>query len=85
MINDCDLHIKATVSAQNFTLVKVTYNSQSDLSAKLSAQNAISGNGEGLIFRTYDDDGVHFDLLKDTSGNIYKVAFDIMNYFSYQG
>jgi hypothetical protein len=51
----------------------------------VAASNAISGNGEGMIYRKYDDVGVHFDLLKDTSGNIFTFSFDIMNYFSAQG
>jgi hypothetical protein len=51
----------------------------------LAASNAISGNGEGMIYRKYDDVGVHFDLLKDTSGNLFTFSFDIMNYFSAQG
>jgi len=51
----------------------------------LAASNAISGNVEGMIYRKYDDVGVHFDLLKDTSGNLFTFSFDIMNYFSAQG
>jgi len=82
MVNDCDLHIKTLISAQDFVLVKMHYNAAVDISAKLGASNGISGNGEGIIYRKYDDVGVHFDLLKDTSGNIFTFSFDIMNYFS---
>jgi hypothetical protein len=35
--------------------------------------------------KQYDQEGVHFTLLKEASGKIYKLAFDIRNYFSYQG
>jgi hypothetical protein len=85
MVNDCDLHIKTLVSAQDFVLIKMHFNGAVDISAKLGASNAISGNGEGIIYRKYDDVGVHFDLLKDTSGNRFTFSFDIMNYFSQQG
>lgn len=85
MVNDCDLHIKTLVAAQDFVLVKVQYNASVDLTAGVAPSNAISGNGEGMIFRKYDDVGVHFDLLKDTSGNIFTFSFDIMNYFAQQG
>lgn len=86
LVNDCDMHIKSTVAAGSFGLVKLTYNSQVDITVKESqGGGAISGNGETLAYRAYDDDGIHFDLLKDLSGGIYKIAFDIRNYFSYQG
>ena len=85
LVNDCDMHIKTLIPAGDFALVKLTYNDQVDITVKESSTGSISGNGESLIFRTYDDDGVHFDMLKDASGNIYKLAFDIRNYFSYQG
>ncbi len=85
MVNDCDLHIKTLVTAQDFVLVKVQYNASVDITATVAPSNAISGNGEGMIFRKYDDLGIHFDLLKDTSGNIFTFSFDIMNYFAQQG
>ena len=85
LVNDCDMHIKTIIAADDFTLVKLTYNAGVDITVPETKTGSISGNGESLVFRTYDDDGVHFDMLKDASGNLYKLAFDIRNYFSYQG
>jgi hypothetical protein len=55
------------------------------LTVKASQTNAIAGLNENLVLKYVDSDGVHFDLLKDQSGKIYHLTFDIRNYFSYQG
>jgi hypothetical protein len=85
VVNDCDLHVKTLIPAQGFQLVQITYNSQVDITVAPSGSSAIAGGGETLIMKQFDDEGVHFDLLKDASGKIYRMAFDIRNYFSYQG
>ena len=52
---------------------------------KPSSKNLIGNKvGETLIYAGYDDEGVKFYLLKDNSGNIYSIGFDIKNYFSLQ-
>ena len=81
-MNDCELHIKTLIGANNFALVQITYNSDVDLTVKASLSNTIAGYNEGLSMKQYDQDGIHFDLLKDYSGKIYHIAFDINNYFS---
>jgi hypothetical protein len=52
------------------------------LTVKPSGANAIAGNGDTLVYKKYDDFGVNFDLLKEDSGQTYKITFDIMNYFA---
>ena len=85
MVNDCELHVKTLIPAQGFQLVQLTYNSQVDLTVKPSQSNSIAGLTETLVMKQYDSDGVHFNLLKEASGKIYSLSFDIRNYFSYQG
>jgi len=73
------------VPAQSFALILVKYNATADLTVKASSKNLIGNKvGETLFFIGYDDDGVKFDMLKDSSGNIYTLGFDIKNYFSQQ-
>jgi hypothetical protein len=62
--------------------VQLTYTTQNDLTVKPSGANAIAGNGDTLVYKKYDDFGVNFDLLKEDSGQTYKITFDIMNYFA---
>ena len=83
IVNDCELHAKTLVPAQSFALILVKYNATSDLTVKPSTKNLIGNKiGETLFYYGYDDEGVKFDMLKDNSGNIYTIGFDIMNYFS---
>jgi hypothetical protein len=63
----------------------VKYNSTADLTVKATTKNLIGNKvGETLFYIGYDNDGIKFDMLKDSSGNIYTIGFDIMNYFSQQ-
>jgi hypothetical protein len=82
---DCELHVKTIIASQSFALILVKYNSTADLIVKPSSKNLIGNKiGEILIYTGYDDEGVKFDMLKDNSGNIYKIGFDIKNYFALQ-
>lgn len=85
LVNDCDLHVKTLVPAKGFQLLKIAYNSQVDLTVAASKSNAIAGFADSLVLRQTDQDGAHFDLLKQQSGKAYHLTFDIRNYFSYQG
>jgi hypothetical protein len=73
------------MSAQSFALILVKYNASADLIVKPSSKNLIGNKiGEILIYTGYDEEGVKFDMLKDGSGNIYKIGFEIKNYFALQ-
>ena len=85
VVNDCDLHVKTLIPANGFQLIQLTYNSQVDLTIKASSSGSIAGLTETLIMKQYDKEGVHFTLLKEASGKMYKLAFDIRSYYSYQG
>ena len=78
--------MKTLVSANGFVLVKLQYNKAKNLVQPVSQANAVSGGGETLIYKGLNDEKAPvFSVLKDLSGKIYNMTFDVRTYLSYQG
>lgn len=60
------MHLKVLAQSQAFTIVKVVYDANSDLTveARKGDTHAISGLLETLNYKGSDENGVNFDLVK---------------------